>query len=138
MASIAVAMFRGSLGHLLLMETRSSESLMNFASQGTLRCICGESLPKGMAGDRRQFCRACGCEIVPPNSQLLDKHLSPQEIRAMTASVRKAAIRAGRLDLPPTITTIEELNAYLVSTTPKISRIGNTTPVSPARHSRVH
>ena len=138
MASVAIAMFRGSLGRLLLLESRESKSLMSFSSQGTLRCICGEQFPKGLLTDRRQFCRSCGCEIVPPNVAMLDKHLSPQEIRTMTANLRRAAMRASHLELPPTITTIEELNEYLLSTTPKAPRVANSASVSQIRQSRVH
>src|ERR1700676_784960 len=94
MAGFTFALFRGSLGRIFLFGNRESESLMSFSSTGTLRCICGEKHPEGVTMDRRQFCRSCGCEVVASNTTLLDKHLTRKEIKAMTASLRRAAIRA--------------------------------------------
>ena len=118
MAGFAIALFRGSLGRLFLFG-KEPESLMNFASMGTLRCICGEQHPEGVGSDRRQFCRSCGCEVVAANTSMLDKHLTRKEIKAMTTSLRDAAMRASHLELPPTITTVDELHRYLNSPIPK-------------------
>jgi len=140
MAGFAVAFFRGSLGQRLgLFGNRESDSLMNFSSMGTLRCICGTSHPEGVSLDRRQICRSCGCEVVASNTTMLDKQLTHKEIKAMTASLRKAAIRASHLELPPTITTIEELHRYLDSSEAKTPRMpppsnGSTT----SEQHRVH
>jgi hypothetical protein len=135
MAGFAIALFRGSLGRLPLFT--KEPSLMSFASLGTLRCICGEKHPEGVAADRRQFCRSCGCEIVATNTAMLDKHLTKREIKAMTASLRNAAMRASHLELPPTITTIDELHRYLDSPIPKMPR---TPPTHSAQveQQRVH
>jgi hypothetical protein len=138
MTGFAFAFFRGNLGRLLLFGNRESESLMNFSSLGTLRCVCGEKHPEGVAVDRRQFCRSCGCEVVASNTTMLDKHLSRKEIKAMTASLRKAAIRASHLELPPTITTVAELHRYLDSSEPKTSRTPPPSGSSQAEQHRVH
>jgi len=122
MTGFALALFRGSIGRLFLMGGRDSDSLMNFSSMGTLRCICGEQHPAGVAADRRQFCRSCGCEVVATNTNMVDKHLSKREIKAMTSSLRRAAMRASHLELPPTITTINELYEYLDSSEPRTMR----------------
>jgi hypothetical protein len=136
MAGFAIALFRGSIGRLLLFG-KEQESLMNFSNLGTLRCICGEKHPKGIGVDRRQFCRSCGCEIVATNTALLDKHLTRKEIKAMTSSLSLAALRASHLELPPTITTIEELHEYLESPLPKVPRTVSTRPTE-IQHHQVH
>ena len=128
MTGFAIALFRGSIGRLFLMGNRESDSLMNFASLGTLRCICGEQHPAGVSADRRQFCRRCGCEVAATNTTMVDKHLSKREIKAMTSSLRRAAIRASHLELPPTITTISELHEYLESSEPKSIRVKTKQP----------
>jgi hypothetical protein len=121
MTGLAIALFRGSIGRLFT-GSRESDSLMNFASLATLRCICGEQHPADVKADRRQFCRRCGCEVVATNTAMLDKHLSKREIKAMTSSLRRAAIRASHLELPPTITTVSELHEYLESSEPRSIR----------------
>lgn len=122
MTGFAFALYRGTLGRLFAAGDDDSESIMNFSPLGTLKCVCGEKHPAGVAVDRRQFCRSCGCEVVATNTAQLERHLSPREIKAMTQSLRRAAIRASHLELPPTITTIDELHQYLNSPEPKIPR----------------
>jgi hypothetical protein len=129
----AVALFRGRLGRLFLHGDKDLESVMNFASMGTLRCICGEKHPAGVAVDRRQFCRSCGCEVMAVNTTQLDRHLSQKEIKAMTESLRRTAIRASHLELPPTIASIDELHRYLDSSEPKNSRTSPTQPMQPGQ-----
>ena len=96
-----------------------AESIMNFSSLGTLRCICGAEHAPAPVEDRRQFCRSCGCEVVRVETALFDKHLTPKEIRTMTRNLRNAAIRARNMELPPSITSIDELNQYLATSAPK-------------------
>jgi len=138
MTGFAFALFRGSLGRLFLFGNRESDSLMSFSSMGTLRCICGEKHPESVSMDRRQFCRSCGCEVVASNTTMLDKHLSRREIKAMTASLRRAAIRASHLELPPTITTVEELYRYLDGSEPKSSRTSPPTGSNKVEQQQVH
>jgi hypothetical protein len=137
MTGFAFAMFRGNLGRMLLFGKSDSTSLMNFSSTGTLRCICGEKHPEGIAADRRQFCRSCGCEVVAKNTAMLDKHLSKREIKAMTATLKRAAIRASHLELPPAITTVQQLNEYLAGSEPKQVRVIASQPTQ-VEQSRVH
>jgi len=135
MAGFAVALFRGGLGRVLL--SGKEPSIMRFASVGTLRCICGETHPEGAGADRRQICRSCGLEVVAADTTLLDKHLTTKEIKAMTASLRDAAMRASHLELPPTVTSITELHRYLDSPVPKILRTSATRPTA-VEQQRVH
>ena len=135
MTGFAFALYRGTLGRLFPSGAKNSDSLMNFAPLGTLKCVCGEKHPEGVAADRRQFCRSCGCEVMAVNSAQLDRHLSPKEIKAMTRSLRLAAIRASHLELPPTINSIDELHQYLSSAQTKVPRTppSHTTQVGPAQ-----
>jgi len=128
MTGFAFALYRGTLGRLFSSSVNDSESIMNFSPLGTLKCVCGEQHPAGVAVDRRQFCRSCGCEVMATNTAALDRHLSQKEIKAMTQSLRRAAIRASHLELPPTITTIDELHQYLNSAEPKAPRTPPTHP----------
>lgn len=128
MTAFPIALFRDSIRRLFLMGSRESDSLMNFSSLGTLRCICGAQHTGGAGADRRQFCRRCGCEVAATNTAMVDKQLSKREIKAMTASLRRAAIRASHLELPPTITTISELHEYLESSEPRTLRTKSTSP----------
>jgi hypothetical protein len=128
MTGFAIALFRGSIGRLFHAGTRESDSLMNFSSMGTLRCICGEQHPAGVAADRRQFCRQCGCEVVAMNTTMVDKHLSKREIKEMTSSLRRVASRASHLELPPTISSISELHEYLESSAPRTLRTKSRQP----------
>jgi len=128
MTGFAFALFRGSLGRLFLFGDKESESVMNFAALGTLRCICGEKHPAGVAVDRRQFCRSCGCEVGAVNTTQLERQLSQKEIKAMTESLRRAAIRASHLELPPTITSIDQLHQYLDSPETKNPKTPPTQP----------
>ena len=137
MAGLTFALFRGSLGRLFLFGNRESQSLMTFSSLGTLRCICSEKHPEDVTGDRRQFCRSCGCEVVVSNTRLLDKHLTRKEIKAMTASLRNAAVRASHLELPPTIATVEELHRYLETPEAKTPRVPSD-PSGKIERQRVH
>ena len=137
MTGFAMSFFRGSIGRLFLMGNRESDSLMNFASLGTLHCICGEQHPAGVSADRRQFCRRCGCEVAASNSTMVDKHLTKREIKGMTTSLRRAAARASHLELPPTITTIHELHEYLESSEPKSIWMKTKQPIQ-IEHSQVH
>ena len=135
MTGFAFALYRGTLGRLFTSDVKESESIMNFSPLGTLKCVCGEKYPANMPADRRQFCRSCGCEVMAANTAELDRHLSPKEIKAMTQSLRRAAIRASHLELPPTITTIDELHQYLNSPEPKLPRTppSHTTQVGQAQ-----
>ena len=137
MTGFAIALFRGSIGRFFLSGNREADSLMNFASLGTLRCICGEQHPASVKADRRQFCRRCGCEVAAANTTMVDKHLSKREIKVMTANLRRAANRASHLELPPTITTISELHEYLQSSEPKSIRTKTSTPTQ-IEHPQVH
>ena len=128
MTGLAFAIFRGTVGRFFMPGVKESRSLMNFSQLGTLKCICGEKHPAGVAVDRRQFCRSCGCEVMATNTSQLDRHLSPREIKAMTESLRRAAIRASHLELPPSITTIDELHRYLDSPEPKSTRTPPSQP----------
>jgi hypothetical protein len=97
---------------------KEEESIMNFSLLGTLRCVCGMQHSRTGEPDRRLFCRSCGCEIVHADASLLEKPLTRREIRAMTRQLRTAAIRARNLELPPSITSIDELNGYLAHAEP--------------------
>jgi len=125
----AIAAYRGSLSKFRLFRSRDAESLMNFSSLGTLRCVC-KAKHGDHGADRRQFCRSCGCEVVAQDTALLDKQISSKEIKTITRSLQRAAIRASHLELPPSITTIEELHRYLDSSEPKNSRTPPTQPTS--------
>jgi len=103
---------------------------MNFSSQGTLRCICGNEHREGAIADRRHFCRSCGCEVVHQDPAMLDKQISRKEITQMTRSLRRAALRASHLELPSSVTTIDELHRYLESSEPKNNRTPPTRPTS--------
>ncbi len=96
---------------------RESESLMNFSSLGSLRCICGPSRPAGVKPDRREVCRSCGCEVVAVDETLLSRPISREEARKITRDLRNAAIRATRLELPPSVTSIRALQQYLLGAT---------------------
>ncbi len=112
-AGISFLLFRGKLANIRPFGVSNSESIMNFSSLGTLRCVCGAEHQEGAAADRRSFCRSCGCEVVAPNRSMLQKQLTSREIKHLTRSLRQAAIRASHLQLPPSITTVEELHRYL-------------------------
>ncbi len=116
-SGLAVALLRAPLD-LRPFGVSESESIMNFSSLGTLRCICGAEHTENSSADRRHFCRSCGCEMVATDRSLLTKQLTRAEIRAMTRQLRIAAIRARNLELPPSITSIEELNRYLTGAEP--------------------
>ena len=121
LCGVAYVMFRGTIARILV-GGRDSRSLMNLSANGSLRCVCGAQHPEGVGADRRQYCRNCGCEVVAQNEAMLDRQLSPKEIKAMTRSLRVAAIRASQLELPPSITTVEELHRYLGSSQKKVVR----------------
>lgn len=125
-AGLAFALFRSPVRPFGI---RESESLMNFSSLGTLRCICSASHSKAMESERRQFCRSCGCEVLAADETLLDRHVSEKEARKMTRYLRDAAIRASRLELPASITSVAELQDYLRSDTRKSVR---QRPITPA------
>ena len=108
-----------------------AESLMNFSSLGMLRCICGADHGVARLVDRRQFCRACGCEVSPAQTHMLDKRLSKAEIRTMTRNLRTAAIRARNLEIPPSITSVDQLNHYLANAAP------SSIPASPSAPTQV-
>ena len=135
MTGFAFALYRGTLGRLFASDVKDSDSIMNFSPLGRLKCVCGEQHPVGVAVDRRQFCRSCGCEVVASNTAQLDRHLSQKEIKVMIKSLRRAAVRASHLELPPTITTIDELHQYLDSTESKTPRTptSRTTQVGQAQ-----
>lgn len=137
MTGFAFAFFRGSFRWALLSDRHDSKSLMNYASAGSLRCICGEKHPEGVVMDRREFCRTCGCEVVAANTTMLDTNFSQKEIKAMTVALKRAAIRASHLELPPMITTVQQLNEYLVGSDPKQVRPSKMHSVQ-VEQSRVH
>ncbi len=118
-AGVTFAFFRSPVRPF---GVRESESLMNFSSLGTLRCICAKSHPEFLGADRREFCRSCGCQILVPDPTLLDCQISKEQARKLTREMRDAAIRASRLELPSSITSIEELQQYLASDTKKSPR----------------
>jgi hypothetical protein len=122
LCGVAVALFRGSLNRIWPLSNQNSKSLMNFSSLGTLRCVCGAQHPNALGADRRQFCRSCGCEVIATDAAALDRKLSSRDIKSMTRSLRKAAVRASHLELPPAITTVDELHLYLENSEPKARR----------------
>jgi len=130
LAGLVAGLFRrtGSLANPF--GLRGPRSLMNFSSQGSLRCICGTVHRDGTMPDRRQFCRSCGCEVVAQNPEMLTKQLSRKEIAQMTRTLHRAAMRASHLELPPSITTIDELHRYLESSEPKNNRTPPTRPTT--------
>ncbi len=109
-AGLTFALFRSPVRPFGI---RESESLMNFSSLGTLRCICGPGHPASIKSDRRQFCRSCGCEIAAVDETLLHRKVSKAEARKMTRELRDAAIRASHLELPPSVTSVTALQQYL-------------------------
>ncbi len=121
-AGLAFAFFRAPMLHVRPFGVREFESIMNFSSLGTLRCICGAAHGEEATEDRRQFCRSCGCEVIAQDEQLLSRQLSRAEIVERTRTLRSAAIRARYRDLPPSITSISELNRYLTDCGPMKKR----------------
>ncbi len=111
-AGLAFALFRSPVRPFGI---RDSESLMNFSSLGTLRCICGPTHPANVGADRRDFCRSCGCEVVAQDETLLNRQMSRGEAEKITRELRDAAIRASRLELPPSLTSVAALQQYLRS-----------------------
>ena len=109
----AVLLLRGPITRLRTADIPEHESIMNFSSLGTLRCICGSDHADQPDVDRRQFCRSCGCEVVTQDLRMFERELSRREIQQKARSLRKAAIRARYRDLPPSITSVAELNRYL-------------------------
>ena len=101
---------------------RESESLMNFSTLGRLRCICGTNHAPDEVSDRRQFCRSCGFEVVAVGETLLEMEVSKVEVRRKARELRHAAIRASHLELPASITCVEELQRYLSSDVKKLAR----------------
>ncbi len=132
----AVALLAGPLFRLRPFGVREHESIMNFSSLGTLRCICGAENGKEEVVDRRQFCRACGCEVVAANAKGLDQLLTRAEIKQRTRTLREAAIRARYRELPPSITSITELNRYLADCKPVSGhgRAAFTAPIEQSHH----
>ncbi len=119
LAGTAFALFRSPDSPFRQQE---SESLMNFSSLGKLRCICGTSHLHKMEADRREFCRTCGCEVPEVDPSLLDRQVSRREARQLTRDLRSAARRAGHLELPASITSIAELQAYLTTDAVRVFR----------------
>lgn len=119
-AGLAFALFRAPLRPFGI---RESESLMNFSSLGSLRCICGTSHPEVMTSDRREFCRSCGCEVVETDESLLNKQISKAEAHVLTRELRQAAIRASWLQLPASITSVAELHKYLAGDSKKMLKV---------------
>ena len=109
-AGLAFAFFRSPVRPF---GVRESESLMQFSSLGMLRCICSASDLGSVESDRRQFCRSCGCEVVAVDEGLLNRAVTEREARRLTRELRDAAIRASRVKLPPSITSVAELQRYL-------------------------
>ncbi len=118
-AGLAFAFFRSPVRPF---GVRESESLMQFSSLGTLRCICHASDLGTVEPDRRQFCRSCGCEVAAVDRGLLDREVSQREARRLTRELRDAAIRASRLELPPSITSVAALQGYLAGDAKKRPR----------------
>ena len=92
---------------------RKRESLMSLAEQTPLTCVCWEGEQSGLGSDPGEPCRRCGLQIVPRGASRLDLQQSRSEIQAATRTLRQLALRAGHLDLPDTVTNIQELEAYL-------------------------
>ncbi len=109
----AFALVGGPGFRLRPFEVGEQESIMTFSSLGTLRCICGAEGREEAVVERRQFCRACGCEVVSAEAGRLEQSLTRAEIKERTRTLRKAAVRARYRELPPSITSITELNRYL-------------------------
>jgi hypothetical protein len=135
-SGLAIALLRAPLD-LRPFGISESESIMNFSSLGTLRCVCGAEHAENPTADRRQFCRSCGCEVIETDRRLLQKELTPKEIRAMTRQLRTAAIRARNLDLPPSITSIEDLNRYLAGS-PSSSKLAPPSRPAAIEQPQVH
>ena len=93
---------------------RESESAMQFASRGRLRCICMEPRVKLAGQDRRQVCRSCGLEASPESKQV-NHLLTSAEIRGVVRSLQVAGIRSAQYELPTSITTLRQLNEYLAA-----------------------
>ena len=129
-AGMALALFRKPGSPF---RNRESESLMNFSSLGRLRCICGTSCSRQAETDRREFCRSCGCEVLPVNHALLDRQLSQTEMRQLTRELRTAARRASRLELPGSITSIAELQTYIATDAAKTFRSALSNPPATAK-----
>ncbi len=89
------------------------ESIMQFAKLGTLTCLCGTRHSTETDADRRQVCRGCGGLAVACDGDLLDRPSSPEEIRAMVESLRLAGIRARGIEVPETISNLQELHLFL-------------------------
>ncbi len=119
---VAATLFRAPLRPFGL---RESESLMNFAGSGALHCHCAADHGQETRPDRRQVCRSCGCEVAAVDPLMLEKPLSADEIRRMTRSLRQAAIRASNLQLPPSVSSISQLNTYLASDVLKQIRLAD-------------
>ena len=127
-ASLLTALFRHPLSVFRPFGVSDAESLMNFSSLGTLRCICGAEHGDAGRADRRQFCRSCGCEVVVGNPQALREPMSTREIKALTGLLRESAIRARNLDLPMSITSVDELQRYLDGSEHKTPRTPPSQP----------
>ena len=136
-AGLGFALFGRTISQLRPLGVRESESLMNFSSLGTLTCICNAEQSELDFADRRLFCRGCGCEVIAKDQAMLTKELSHVEIRAMTRSLRQAAIRASNLELPTTISSLDELERYLDDPEPKTPRTPPTQS-TPVEHPQIH
>jgi hypothetical protein len=135
-SGLAIALLRAPLD-LRPFGISDSESIMNFSSLGTLRCVCGAEHREDPTAERRQFCRSCGCELIETDRALLHKELTRREIRAITRQLRTAGIRARNLDLPPSITSIEDLNRYLAGS-PSPSKLPPPSRPATVEQPKVH
>jgi hypothetical protein len=132
----SITLCRHSIARLLPARTRD-KSLMDFSSLGALHCVCGVQHPETLQADRRQTCRSCGCEIVPADPARLELQISRSEIKAMTRSLRRAALRASHLDLPPQVTTVHELHRYLNGGAAKTLKVA-TVEAAPVEQPQLH
>ena len=93
---------------------RPKESIMQFSSNGKLPCICMPPRTKRPNPERRQTCRTCGLEIRLL-SRNVDRTLTRTEIEKAVKGLCLAGIRAGSLEVPSSVTSLRQLNAYLAS-----------------------
>ena len=92
---------------------RQTESIMQFARLGALTCHCGSRHSTETDADRREVCRDCGGLAVACSGQLFDRQASAAEVRAYVESLRLAGIRARGIDIPDTVTNLQELHSFL-------------------------
>ena len=113
-----------------------TESIMQFARLGRLTCLCSGRHAVETDADRREVCRGCGGQAEATEGDLLERYVSPGEIRAMTLSLKQAGIRARGIEIPGTIRSLEELHRYLDEYRGKRGRKPPRRPNAPVALSR--